>query len=92
MFNFQDSLEASDDVSLKKLLKEKKKRVTFSFEGDYEEAELEFERLSKLKTKVDRMKQKLIEVQNYRAKGSDEQYSNEPCIMYVPIAELREKG
>lgn len=84
-------MEASDDVSLKKLLKERKKRVTFTFEGDYEEAELEFERLSKLKSKIDRMRQKLSEVQNYRAKGSNELYSNEPCIMYVPIAELREK-
>lgn len=85
-------MEVSDDVSLKKLLKEKKKRVTFIFEGDSEAAELEFERLSKVKIKLDSIKQKLTQVKNYRAKGSsDKFYSNEPSVIYVPIAELKEK-
>jgi len=87
MFYVQESMEMSDDVNLKKLLKEKKKRVNFVYEGDSEIAELEFERLSKVKSKVDSMKQKLNEVQNCRAKGS----TNEPSIIYVPTAQLREK-
>lgn len=83
-------MEISDDVSLKKLLKKRKKRlISFTFEGDSQAAELEFERLSKLKTKVDSMKQKLTAIQNYRVKGSP--YSNEPSIVYVPTAVLREK-
>ncbi|CAJ1975850.1 unnamed protein product [Sphenostylis stenocarpa] len=82
----KDSMEVSDDVKLKKLLKEKKRMVNFIHEGDSLTAELEFEILSKLKSKVDSMKQKLKEVQNCRAKGS-----NEPSIMYVPTAQLREK-
>jgi len=86
VFYVQDSMEMSDDVNLKKLLKERKRRVNFTYEGDSEVAELEFERLSKVKSKVDSMKQKLSEVQYCRAKGS-----NEPSIIYVPTAQLREK-
>ncbi|XP_047149363.1 pathogenesis-related homeodomain protein-like [Vigna umbellata] len=82
----KESMEMSDDVNLKKLLKERKKRVNFIY-GDSQIAELEFERLSKVKSKVDSMKQKLNEVQNCRAKGS----TNEPSIIYVPTAQLREK-
>ncbi|KAJ1433444.1 Homeobox-like domain superfamily [Sesbania bispinosa] len=84
----KDFKEVSDDVSLKKLLKERKRRVNFTFEGDSEAAELELERLSKLEIKVDSMKQKLIGIQN---KCSDEPPSNEPSIIYVPTAVLREK-
>lgn len=87
----KDSMEVSDDVSLMKLLQERKKKVSFAFEGDSEAAELEFERLSKVKTKIDRLKQRLTGVQNCRSEGSDEVHLNEPSIMYVPIAELREK-
>ncbi|CAL0304763.1 unnamed protein product [Lupinus luteus] len=83
--------EVSDDVCLKKLLKERKRKVNSIFEGDFHAAELEFERLSKVKNKVDSIKQRLIEVQNCRAKGSDESCSIESSVTYVPIAELREK-
>ncbi|OIV98390.1 hypothetical protein TanjilG_16717 [Lupinus angustifolius] len=83
--------EFSDDVCLKKLLKEKKRRVNSIYEGDFHAAELEFERLSKVKYKLDSIKQRLSEVQNCRVKGSDESCSNESSVTYVPIAELREK-
>ncbi|KAE9604717.1 putative transcription factor homeobox-WOX family [Lupinus albus] len=83
--------EVSDDVCLKKLLKERKRRINSKFEGDFHAAELEFERLSKVKNKVNSIKQRLIEVQNCRAKSSDESCSNESSVTYVPIAELREK-
>lgn len=82
-------MEISDDVTLKKLLKRKKKRLVF--EEDSQAAELEFERLSKLKTKVDSMKQKLTAIQNYRVKCSNEPHSTELSIVYVPTAVLREK-
>ncbi|KAK7265216.1 hypothetical protein RJT34_32832 [Clitoria ternatea] len=89
----KDFAEISDDVSLKKLLKKKKRMVNFTFEGDSEVAELEFERLSKLKIKLDSVQQKLTGIQNYsRGKGSNEPHSNEPFIVYVPTAVLREKG
>ncbi|KAK7281173.1 hypothetical protein RIF29_08920 [Crotalaria pallida] len=83
--------EVSDDVCLKKLVKERKRRVNFVFEGDSEAAELEFERLCKVKNKLGSIKQRLNEVQNCRAGGSDEPSSKESRITYVPIAKLREK-
>ncbi|KAK7303935.1 hypothetical protein RJT34_14859 [Clitoria ternatea] len=87
----KDSKDISYDVSLKKLLKKKKRMVNFIFEGDSQEAELEFERLSKVKIKLDSMRQKLTKVQSSSEKVSNILYSNEPSILYVPIAELREK-
>jgi len=85
-------MEISDDVSLKKLFKKRKKRlVNFAFEGDSKTAELEFERLCKLKQKLVSMKQTLTTIQSFTGKGSDEPHSNEPSIVYVPTAVLREK-
>lgn len=84
-------MEDSDDVSLKNLLKKRKRKVNFTSEGDYQAAEKEFERLSRLKIKLDSMKQKLTGIQKQRVKDSVEPHSNEPSIIYVPIAVLREK-
>ncbi|KAL4321349.1 hypothetical protein AHAS_Ahas14G0101600 [Arachis hypogaea] len=83
----KDLEEESDDVGLKKLLQEKKRKMEFVFGGDSKAAELEFERLSKVKAKLDSMKVKLIDVQNHRAKGA-----KEPCVIFVPIAKLRGKA
>ncbi|CAL0330330.1 unnamed protein product [Lupinus luteus] len=87
----KDIMEISDDVSLKKLLKKRKRKAKFSFEGGYQEAEFEFERLSKLKIKLDSMKQKLSAIQNYRGNSSYEPQQKEPSTIFVPIAVLREK-
>ncbi|MED6174765.1 hypothetical protein PIB30_072126 [Stylosanthes scabra] len=83
----KESEEVSDDVGLKKLLQERKTKIEIVFGGDSKAAELEFERLCKLKDKLDSMKVKLIKFQNQRAKDA-----KEPCVIYVPIAQLREKG
>ncbi|KAL6523690.1 hypothetical protein OROGR_017293 [Orobanche gracilis] len=83
--------DVSDDVCLKKLMKERKRRVNSIFEGESHTAELEFERLSKVKNKLDSIKQRLTEVQYCRPKGSNEPCSNEYYVTYVPVAELREK-
>ncbi|KAK7329743.1 hypothetical protein VNO77_23920 [Canavalia gladiata] len=87
----KDFMEISDDVTLKKLLKKRKRMVNFTFEGDSEAAELEFERLNKLKIKLDSMKQKLIGIQNYRVEDSNELHLNGPSVVFVPTAVLREK-
>ncbi|KAL6523665.1 hypothetical protein OROGR_017268 [Orobanche gracilis] len=83
--------DVSDDVCLKKLMKERKRWVNSIFEGESHTAELEFERLSKVKNKLDSIKQRLTEVQYCRPKGSNEPCSNEYYVTYVPVAELREK-
>ncbi|KAI4335360.1 hypothetical protein L6164_014012 [Bauhinia variegata] len=86
----KDLMEFSDDVSLKKLLKARKRKLNFMLEGGSKAAEKEFERLSHAKIKLDSMKQKLIAIQN-RGKGSNEPHLKEPTVIYVPVAELREK-
>ncbi|KAI4344463.1 hypothetical protein L6164_011688 [Bauhinia variegata] len=43
----KDLMEFGDDVSLKKLLKARKRKVKFMFEGDSQAAELEFQDLAK---------------------------------------------
>ncbi|XP_028774099.1 pathogenesis-related homeodomain protein-like [Neltuma alba] len=88
----KDLVEFSDDVSLKKLLKAKKKKVTYKFEGDSEAAEFEFERLGKLKNRVDSMMQKILKIKSHTAKDSKEPKSKEPLVIYVPVAELKEKS
>ncbi|KAL6523687.1 hypothetical protein OROGR_017290 [Orobanche gracilis] len=89
--NSSKDKDVSDDVCLKKLMKERKRRVNSIFEGESHTAELEFERLSKVKNKLDSIKQRLTEVQYCRPKGSNEPCSNEYYVTYVPVAELREK-
>ncbi|XLR51381.1 hypothetical protein S83_002053 [Arachis hypogaea] len=90
-FFLQELEELSDDVCLMKLLKNKKKRLNSAFEGHSHTAELEFEKLSKVKAKLDNLRQKLTAILNYRANASNASHSNEPSIMYVPTAVLREK-
>ncbi|XP_054822647.1 pathogenesis-related homeodomain protein [Prosopis cineraria] len=84
----KDLVEFSDDVSLKKLLEAKKRKVTYNFEGDSEAAELEFGRLSKLKNRVENMKQKIIKIRSH----TKQPQSKEPSVIYVPVAELKEKS
>ncbi|MED6122516.1 hypothetical protein PIB30_040514 [Stylosanthes scabra] len=83
--------ELSDDVCLMKLLKDKKKKMNSAFEGYSHTAELEFERLSRVKDKLDNLRKKLTAILNYRENSSKASHSNEPSIMYVPTAVLREK-
>ncbi|KAK4257734.1 hypothetical protein QN277_007287 [Acacia crassicarpa] len=88
----KDLVEFSDDVSLKKLLKATRKKVIYKFEGDTEAAELEFERLSKLKSRIDSIRQKVLTIKSQTAKDSEESKSKEPWVIYVPVAELKEKS
>lgn len=91
----QDAEELGDDVSLK-LLREKakrEKRVNFNAVGNnnaavvvvQEEAEAEMERLCKIKGKVEKLQQVLLALPN---PPTFVQHS----VIYVPIAELREKN
>lgn len=90
----QDSLELSDDVSLKKLLKERtkeKKKINFIAAAECQAAEVEMERLCKIKGRLETMKQKLVDVRNDKAKNSAKAALHGESVIYVPVAELREK-
>lgn len=84
-------MELSDDVTLKKLLKERtkeKKKVVNFFAGvGFGDAEAEMERLCKVKSRLETIKQRLLNFQNRKANNS-----YKPSVIYVPVAELREKA
>ncbi|KAL5549435.1 hypothetical protein UlMin_004666 [Ulmus minor] len=91
----KEPMELSDDVSLKKLLKEKsreKKSTDFSYEGGCEAAEVQMERLCKAKDRLESMMQKLQKFRNNKTRKSDKTPLVEQAVIYVPVAELREKA
>ncbi|PON74145.1 Octamer-binding transcription factor [Parasponia andersonii] len=91
----KESLELSDDVTLKKLLKgrtKEKKRVNILAGVGCADAEAEMERLCKIKGRLESIKQKLLKYQNNKANNSDKLTLNGPSVIYVPVAELREKA
>ncbi|KAJ7979406.1 Pathogenesis-related homeodomain protein [Quillaja saponaria] len=92
--NNKDCMELGDDVSLKKLLKARtkgKKRVNCMPGGDFQVAEAELDRLSKVRGRLHTLKQKLVEFQSNRTNRSDETHLNDQKVIYVPVAVLREK-
>ncbi|XP_062163985.1 pathogenesis-related homeodomain protein isoform X2 [Alnus glutinosa] len=90
----KDILEFSDDVSLKKLLEartKERKRINVMAGGGCQEAEAEMERICKVKVRLETIKQKLLRLHNYKAKNSDKSHLFQQSVIYVPVAELREK-
>ncbi|CAL2225854.1 unnamed protein product [Prunus armeniaca] len=89
----KDGMELSDNVSLKKLLKErtKEKKANLIAGGGCRVAELEMERLCKAKGRLENMRQKLLKFQNAKAKKSNKSLLHEQSVIYVPIAELKDK-
>lgn len=92
--NDKVTLEFDDDVSLKKqlkLLKEKskrdKQRVDFKEGTGVQDAEKEMERLCQIKDKIEKLKQVILRLQCDKTNQWQDQ-----SVIYVPVAELREKG
>ncbi|KAF4393847.1 hypothetical protein F8388_018338 [Cannabis sativa] len=87
----KESMELGDDVKLKKCSKERSKmRKRFNLFAGFgsEDAEAEMERLCKVTGRLETIKQKLLKFQNNKAKNP----WNEPSVIYVPVAELKEKS
>lgn len=92
--HIQVPMEFEDDVSLKKqlkLLKEKskrdKKRVDFREGVGVQDAEKEMERLCQMKDKIEKLKQVILRFQCDKTNQRQDD-----MVIYVPVAELREKG
>ncbi|KAL9398599.1 hypothetical protein Peur_007560 [Populus x canadensis] len=83
--------ECSDDVSLKKLLKAKPKGVKKKVNPISVAAEYDMERLCRAKAILEKMKQKVVKLQNGKARKSSKTRPLE-FIIYIPIAELRGKN
>lgn len=87
-------MELSDDVTLKKLLKErtKEKKMVNIFSGvGCGGAEAEMERLCKVKGRIETIKQKLLKFQTGKAKNLVKPPLSAPSVIYVPVAVLKEK-
>ncbi|KAB2600058.1 pathogenesis-related homeodomain protein-like [Pyrus ussuriensis x Pyrus communis] len=97
VFQNKDGKELSDDVSLKKLrnTRTKEKRANLIAGGGEDGcrvAELEMERLCKAKGRLEYVRQKLLKFQTVKAKqNSNISRLHEQSVIYVPIAELKEK-
>lgn len=81
---------------MKNLLKKRKtkvkKRVNFVARGEGQAAELEMERLCKIKGRLETMKQKLLRLSKRKDDGIlDRSHMIEQSIVYVPVAVLKEK-
>lgn len=88
-------MEFGDDVSLKILkafAKKKKKRVNLEGGGGVEEAEAELERLCKIKGKVEKLQKVLLGLPNHKSIiKTTTTTTDDHSVVYVPVAELREK-
>ncbi|XP_059634589.1 pathogenesis-related homeodomain protein isoform X2 [Cornus florida] len=87
-------MEFSDDVSLKSLkanVRRERKRVNFRDAAGVQEAEAELERLCKVKSKVEKLQQVLLGLPDRRSNKVDTHPFIEKPVIYVPVAELREK-
>lgn len=91
-YHFQMNAECSDDVSLNKLLKAKSKGVKKKVNPISTAAEYDMERLCRAKAILETMKQKVVKLQNGKARKSSKTRPLEEFIVYIPIAELRGKN
>ncbi|XP_017983444.1 PREDICTED: pathogenesis-related homeodomain protein isoform X1 [Theobroma cacao] len=87
--------ELSDDVILKKLLKGKKKRekkrVNITVGGGLQQFELEMERLCRVKVRLENMRQTLLRLETSKARKLNKNRLQEESVIYIPIAEVKQK-
>lgn len=87
-------MDLGDDVSLKHLrekAKEAKKKLNCKSRSGLMEAETEMERLCEIKSRVEKLQQILLQLPSLRFDKSSSNKSADLSVLYVPIAELREK-
>ncbi|XP_020553235.1 pathogenesis-related homeodomain protein isoform X1 [Sesamum indicum] len=88
------SRDLGDDVSLKHLreeAKEAKKKLNCKSRGGMTEAETEMERLCRIKNRVEELQQVLLQLPSWRFGKTSATNSSDVSVIYVPVAELREK-
>lgn len=88
------TLDPGDDVSLKHLrekAKEAKKKLNCESRGGMLEAETEMERLCQIKSRVEKLQQVLLKLPSWRFGKASAITSGDLSVLFVPVAELREK-
>ncbi|KAL3534872.1 hypothetical protein ACH5RR_003333 [Cinchona calisaya] len=85
-------VDFGDDVSLKLLREKVKKKKKLDIKRTVMlEAETEMEKLCTMKDKIEKLQQVLLRLPCSRSTKADAAALNELAIIYVPVAELREK-
>lgn len=85
------SLDFGDDISLKHLREKVRKKKKASKRRKDMKAEKEMKRLCEIKNKVEKLQQILHSHINRRSSKVGAPLLNESSVVYVPVAELREK-
>ncbi|KAL3825618.1 hypothetical protein ACJIZ3_021647 [Penstemon smallii] len=88
------TVDLGDDVSLKQIrekAKEAKKKLNCKRKSCMLEAEAEMKRLCEMKSRVEKLQQVLLELPSSRFSKSREIKSKDSSIIYVPVAEVKEK-
>ncbi|KAG6434105.1 hypothetical protein SASPL_105727 [Salvia splendens] len=88
------SVDLGDDVSLKNVrdkAKEAKKKLDCKIQGGMLEAENEMQRLCEIKSRVEKLHQLLLELPCSRIGKARGNNSAERSVLFVPIAELKER-
>ncbi|XP_047975296.1 pathogenesis-related homeodomain protein-like isoform X3 [Salvia hispanica] len=90
----QMSVDLGDDVSLKHVrnkAKEAKKKLDCKSQGGMLEAEKKMKRLCEIKSRVEKLHQLLLELPCSRIGKARGNNSGDRSLLFVPIAELKEK-
>lgn len=94
---YQVNFEFDDNMSLKqiKLLKGKpkdRKRVDFAANEGLREREAQVQELCKVKSRLDSLRKRILTFRSSESKASDENDFCGSCVVYVPVAELKERA
>lgn len=90
----QMSVDLGDDVSLKHLrdkAKEAKKKLNCKSRGCMLEAESKMKRLCEIKSRIEILHRRLLELPCSRLGKAKGKNSGDCSVLFVPIAELKEK-
>ncbi|XP_030535662.1 pathogenesis-related homeodomain protein isoform X2 [Rhodamnia argentea] len=95
--SYKENSELDDNMSLKqiKLLKGKpkdRKRVDFAANEGLREREAQLQELGKIKSRLDSLRKRIFTFQSSESKASGESNFCGPCVVYVPVAELKERA
>lgn len=95
--SYMENFEFDDNMSLKqiKLLKAKpkdRKRVDFAASEGLREREAQLRELCKIRSRLDSLRKRTLTFQSSESKASDEFNTCRSRVVYVPVAEIKERA
>ncbi|XP_030456431.2 pathogenesis-related homeodomain protein isoform X2 [Syzygium oleosum] len=95
--SYKENFEFDDNMSLKqiKLLKGKpkdRKRVDFAANEGLREREAQLLELCQIRSRLDSLRKRMLTFRSSESKASEELNFCRPCVVYVPVAELKDRA